>query len=238
MPLIANPSGGNSAAKPLTPVKAPAAPKPSAGVKAAGGLVQKAAASITTPSAAAGTGGSSTAPYMDATALANLASYINKTGSTVSNDQSGITNYQTQLANTTATDQQNNQLANLKLMTDDNAKGGFYGSGYGQQLANQNTAYGTKEADSTSTANLNIAKLTNAISELQASEPIYASQQAADAATRATTLAAKDAPASTTAPTASTTPTPSLAQKVAAAQGKANAKQIKQTGTPFGGLRA
>ena len=219
-------------AKPVAPAPKPVkAATPAQGVQAAGSLVSKAAGTV----AGSSSGGKTASPYLDATALANIAAYLNKTNTLVANDQASITADQTGLQNAIGQDQQANQLANLKLMSSNNMSGGLYGSAYGQQLGNQNTAYGQKEDAATSTTNLNVAKLQNAIAQLNASEPIYEDQQAAAAAQRASSSAAKLAPAATK-PVTTPAKGSSLAQRVAA-QGRANVNQLRQRGTPMGGLR-
>jgi hypothetical protein len=183
---------------------------------------------------------------LDQLAMANIAAYLNKTGTGVANDQASITSDQVALQNALSQDRQANQLANLKLMTGDNAAGGFYGSAYGQQLGNQNQAYGNKELAATSNTNLAIGKLQNAIAQGLASEPLYKDQQAYGSAQRASAAAAKMAPAALTPAGATIVPNAApgrspvvlgLAQRVARARGLAANQQLTRRGTPMGGLR-
>lgn len=165
-------------------------------------------------------------PTLDATALANIAAYLQKTGQSITSDQGRIGQLN-----------QQDPIQQLKLMTVANAGGGLYGSAYGQQQGNL-----------TAQQNYNIGQLQNAIAGLQASEPIYESQQAADSADRAAAAAAKSAPAPITTPApaapsvsssfpSSTVAHPESIRQIARSQGKANANQLKQKGTPKGGFR-
>lgn len=230
MPLIAS-SGGQSRGAAPTKIGGPKAPKGPANSFSTKGL-QMGAPTMSIAQTSIGQPPTQPAapvqPQLDGTALANIAQYLNKSGTTISNDQDAITNYQTSLASAIAQDKQANQMANLRLMTGDNASGGLYGSAYGQQLGNQNTAYGQKEDAATSTANLNIGRLQNAIAELQSSQPIYASGQAADSTARAAALAAKDAPVPVTALSAPKAPAAAKTSSTPAQGVKAAGDALRQ----------
>lgn len=170
-------------------------------------------------------------PPLDATALANIASYIEKENTAISGYQGQETTDTTAAKAATTALQQQNPIDDLKLMTGANANGGFYGSGYGQQLGQVNQGYATKEGAVTSGLSGQLSALASQIATAQGAIPLYENQQAAGSAGRAATAASK-APALI--PSAPTAPTASKAVK---AQGAANNKQLKQTGTPMGGLR-
>lgn len=143
------------------------------------------------PQTAASTvgGGASPAP-LDATALANIAAYINKTNNSMAG--LGVTQAADQGRYQSSYDalKQQNPLADLKLMTGANDRGGLYSSAYGQQLGNLNQQYQTKEGDLYSGLQGQLQAIASRMAGYQSSIPAYESQQATASAQRLAALAA------------------------------------------------
>jgi hypothetical protein len=121
---------------------------------------------------------------MDAQAIANINENLFKANQSIANDtyqQSLIAPaLQTQLGQLS----QQGQLAQLRLATESNARGGLLSAGYGQQAGNLGQAYTDKAMAATQAADTRYGDLARAIASTQGDIPFYNAQQSADAAAR------------------------------------------------------
>ena len=129
------------------------------------------------PSPVAGSAAAPAPAPLDATATQNIANYIAGVNNKVSN--LGLQRTGDQTAYQDKLNQINFQepLTDLKLETNANAGGGFYGSAYGQQLGNLGQSFTMQRGDLSDNLNSQLGLIANSIAQLQGSIPSYEAGQ-------------------------------------------------------------